>query len=115
MRANKLCAPRRADWGAPSRLRCHRTMSASALHDDDDSYRRLVKGNSARRSRSTWGGKMRAVRFGIVEGEPGIFPDPIARLLRLLGTAFRREQQKDRTAPAEQEQQPDENPGISST
>jgi hypothetical protein len=23
------------------------------------------------------------VRFGIVEGEPGIFPDPVARLLRL--------------------------------
>lgn len=34
-------------------------------------------------------GKMSVVRFGIVDGEPGIFPDPIARLLRLFGRPFR--------------------------
>ena len=27
--------------------------------------------------------------FGIVEGEPGIFPDPVSRLLRLLARPFR--------------------------
>jgi hypothetical protein len=25
------------------------------------------------------------VKFGVVEGEPGIFPDPIARVLRAIG------------------------------
>ncbi len=44
---------------------------------------------------------MRAVRFGIVEGEPGIFPDPIARLLRLLGRPFRHDRRKG-VQPAEQ-------------
>ena len=28
------------------------------------------------------------MRLGIVEGEPGIFPDPIARVLRGLGRLF---------------------------
>ena len=57
---------------------------------------------------------MSDVRFGIVEGEPGIFPDPIARLLRLLGRAFSPERQKDRAADAEQEHTPDEQPGLGS-
>jgi hypothetical protein len=25
------------------------------------------------------------MKFGVVEGEPGIFPDPIARVLRAIG------------------------------
>ena len=58
---------------------------------------------------------MRDVRFGIVEGEPGIFPDPIARLFRLLGSGFRRKRQKDRAAAAEQEQRPDESSTPGST
>ncbi len=29
------------------------------------------------------------MRFAIVEGEPGIFPDPVSRLLRLLARPFR--------------------------
>lgn len=29
------------------------------------------------------------MRLGIVEGEPGIFPDPVTRLLRLLARPFR--------------------------
>jgi hypothetical protein len=28
------------------------------------------------------------MRYGIVEGEPGIFPDPIARLFRAIGGLF---------------------------
>ncbi|MGI8777731.1 MAG: hypothetical protein ACR2LJ_10210 [Acidimicrobiales bacterium] len=28
------------------------------------------------------------MRFGIVEGEPGTFPDPIARLLRAVARLF---------------------------
>jgi len=28
------------------------------------------------------------MRFGIVEGEPGIFPDPIARLMRAVARLF---------------------------
>lgn len=31
------------------------------------------------------------MRFGIVEGEPGIFPEPIARLARAIGRVFRRD------------------------
>ena len=72
-------------------------------------------GNRAPTCRSALGGKMRDVRFGIVEGEPGIFPDPIARLFRLLGGGLRRKRQKDRAAPAEQEQRPDETSAPGST
>lgn len=32
------------------------------------------------------------VRFGIVEGEPGIFPDPVARVLRALARLVRRDE-----------------------
>lgn len=35
------------------------------------------------------------MRFGIVEGEPGIFPDPVARLLRLLARPFRNRASKE--------------------
>jgi len=31
---------------------------------------------------------MASMRFGIVEGEPGIFPDPIARLMRAVARLF---------------------------
>ena len=58
---------------------------------------------------------MRDVRFGIVEGDPGIFPDPIALLFRLLGSGFRRKWQKDGAAAAEQEQRPDETSAPGST
>ncbi len=49
-------------------------------------------------------GRMTGMRFGIVEGEPGIFPDPIARLLRLLGRPFKRDRQEEN--PAQQEEGP---------
>ncbi len=55
---------------------------------------------------------MSAVRFGIVEGEPGIFPDPIARLLRLLGRPFRRDRRKGDVQPTEQEQRYDQDHGA---
>lgn len=35
---------------------------------------------------------MVTMRFGIVEGEPGIFPDPVARVLRGLGRLLRRDE-----------------------
>lgn len=56
-------------------------------------------------------GKMSAVRFGIVDGEPGIFPDPIARLLRLFGRPFSRDRRKCDVQPAEQEQRHDKERG----
>lgn len=34
------------------------------------------------------GRSMADMRFGIVEGEPGTFPDPIARLLRAVARLF---------------------------
>lgn len=43
------------------------------------------------------------MRFGIVDGEPGIFPDPIARLLRLLGRPFKRDRQKQDLDPTQRE------------
>lgn len=30
------------------------------------------------------GGKLAGMKSGVVEGEPGIFPDPIARVLRAI-------------------------------
>ncbi len=44
------------------------------------------------------------MRFGIVEGEPGFFPDPIARLLRLLGRVFTLDRQKEDLDSAQREQ-----------
>jgi hypothetical protein len=38
--------------------------------------------------RRTWDD--RAMVHAIVEGEPGIFPDPVARILRGIGGLFRR-------------------------
>ena len=40
------------------------------------------------------------MRFGIVEGEPGIFPDPITRLLRWLARPFRDRTTKDSGTPS---------------
>ena len=36
--------------------------------------------------------------FGIVEGEPGIFPDPIARIFRAISRLFRRRPRDDSEA-----------------
>jgi hypothetical protein len=42
------------------------------------------------------------MRFGIVEGEPGIFPDPVARVLRRLARPFRERAGQDKdAAPAQ--------------
>ncbi len=49
------------------------------------------------------------MRFGIVEGEPGIFPDPVARVLRGLARLLRRDEtaepgkddQRNRPSPDE--------------
>ena len=35
----------------------------------------------------------------IVEGEPGIFPDPVARIMRGIGGLFRRKPSSDAAAP----------------
>lgn len=39
------------------------------------------------------------MRYAIVEGEPGIFPDPVARLLRRLGRLARRRQDAEPPPP----------------
>ena len=41
------------------------------------------------------------MRFGIVEGEPGIFPDPVARLLRQLARPFRARKSNDTESPVD--------------
>jgi hypothetical protein len=53
----------------------------------------------------------REMRFGIVEGEPGIFPDPVARLLRQLARPFRDRARKDsETAPLRDDNREDAPP-----
>ncbi len=43
-----------------------------------------------------------AVRHNIVEGEPGIFPDPVARILRIPSRWFARRRSRERPdQPAE--------------
>jgi hypothetical protein len=37
------------------------------------------------------------MRNGIVEGEPGIFPEPVARFLRAVGNLFNRGEKADDT------------------
>jgi len=37
----------------------------------------------------------------IVEGEPGIFPDPVARIMRGIGGLFRRTPRADDAAPSD--------------
>ena len=37
----------------------------------------------------------------IVEGEPGIFPDPVARIMRGIGGLFRRKPPPSDTAPTD--------------
>lgn len=54
------------------------------------------------------------MRFSIVEGEPGIFPDPIARVLRLLGRPFKRDRQKEDLDPAQQAHGREQGPGTGS-
>jgi hypothetical protein len=39
------------------------------------------------------------MRYGIVEGEPGIFPEPIARLFRAIGRLFGRGHRSHDPAP----------------
>jgi hypothetical protein len=47
------------------------------------------------------------MRFGIVEGEPGAFPDPIARILRFIGRLF--------GAPFRRRHRPDDAPDSPSS
>jgi hypothetical protein len=43
----------------------------------------------------------RTMRHGIVEGEPGIFPDPISRFMRKIGGFFdRRHRDQDEPEPS---------------
>jgi hypothetical protein len=42
---------------------------------------------------------MSVMQHGIVEGEPGIFPDPIARLMRGIGRIFDRGRRDDEPGP----------------
>jgi hypothetical protein len=42
----------------------------------------------------------------VVEGEPGIFPDPVARLLRGIGGLFRRGEDRADEARAESDEAP---------
>ncbi len=39
------------------------------------------------------------MQHGIVEGEPGIFPDPIARLMRGIGRIFDRDRGRNDAPP----------------
>jgi len=41
------------------------------------------------------------MRFGIVEGEPGIFPDPVARLLRQLARPLRARKSNETESPGD--------------
>jgi hypothetical protein len=41
----------------------------------------------------------RSVLRTIVEGEPGIFPDPVARIMRGIGGLFRRRPERDPEPP----------------
>lgn len=51
------------------------------------------------------------MRFGIVEGEPGIFPEPVARVLRRLARPFRaRRAESDHTERPDDERQADDAP-----
>lgn len=47
----------------------------------------------------------------IVEGEPGIFPDPVARILRKVAGLFQRRRKGE--APAGDQDQPPEGPAPS--
>jgi hypothetical protein len=49
------------------------------------------------------GGRLVRMKTGVVEGEPGIFPDPIARLLRAVSrfVTTRRRQEAKRTQDLE--------------
>jgi hypothetical protein len=47
----------------------------------------------------TWDAR-RVIRT-IVEGEPGVFPDPVARIMRGIGGLFRRKPQPADAAPTE--------------
>ena len=53
-------------------------------------------------------GQTGGVKYGVVEGEPGIFPDPVARLMRAIGGLFsRRERQGQDERPPQDQQQSD--------
>jgi hypothetical protein len=39
------------------------------------------------------------VRHNVVEGEPGMFPDPIARFMRKVGQLFDRKRKDDDSGP----------------
>lgn len=56
------------------------------------------------------------MRFGIVEGEPGIFPEPVARVLRRLARPFRaRAAKSDHAERPDDERQDDDAPGGGET
>jgi hypothetical protein len=46
----------------------------------------------------------------IVEGEPGIFPDPVARIMRGIGGLFRRRPERDPDPPPAAEAEDDPPP-----
>ena len=50
------------------------------------------------------------MRVGIVEGEPGIFPDPIARILRKLGGLFGKERAEEPAEERPERPEPEEDP-----
>jgi hypothetical protein len=52
------------------------------------------------------------MKSAIVEGEPGIFPDPIARLLRVIGRIFtpRRKEAETSTRNVEADEPPTHRP-----
>ncbi len=53
------------------------------------------------------------MRHGIVEGEPGIFPDPIARLFVAIGRFLRRRRGPERGDGVEMEPPPEASRGES--
>ena len=47
-----------------------------------------------------------AMRYGVVEGEPGIFPDPIARCLRAFGRLMRGSDDREQPSGTTNDQPP---------
>lgn len=47
------------------------------------------------------------MRHGVVEGEPGIFPAPVAKVMRTIGGLFGRKRHDPPAAPADPPPDPD--------
>jgi hypothetical protein len=48
------------------------------------------------------------MQHNVVEGEPGIFPQPVAQILRAIGGLFNRKRRREPNEPTAQAEQPPE-------